>query len=157
MCAVEQRLFLRTGSIHVAETPALVTTIAGSSVVVFLWSQRAAGICHFVLPRGGDTMSPRYGNYALPLLAERLSSLGATDLVAGVFGGSDTLGSRNVAEAMDFLSRRRIPVIRRDVGGSEARKLTFRTSDASTVVTKITDDSRQLVKNGGPSGLPKTR
>jgi chemotaxis protein CheD len=67
-------------------------------------------------------------------------------LVCCVFGGASIfpvagkgpqLGSRNVAEAMEFLDARKIAVLRSDVGGSQGRKLTFRTADGTTLVRKM--------------------
>jgi len=135
----EDRIYLHQGSIHVATSPALISTIVGSSVAVCLWSPAAAGVSHFVLPRGGHDNSARYGNRALPALVDEMVRRGAlsAELLAAVFGGAGELGQQNVREAMQFLSRVRIPVIRRDVSGHAARKLAFRTFDGSTIVRKL--------------------
>ncbi len=146
--AAEERVYLYPGSLWAGEQPAVVTTVLGSCVSVCLWSDDIAGINHFILPRGGTSPSARYGNHALPMLLQRVVELGAdaTKLFAAIFGGSSVLGGahheqslgmRNVIEAREFLERYDIPVIRADVGGSEGRKLTFRTIDGTTFVRKL--------------------
>jgi chemotaxis protein CheD len=132
----------------VADTPAVVTTILGSCVSVCLWSESVAGISHFILPRGGNQPSGRYGSHALPMLLEKVIAAGATksDLVAAVFGGASVLGDSpgeaflgrsNVDKARDFLRTHEIPLIRQDVGGVKGRKLVFRTINATTIVRTL--------------------
>jgi chemotaxis protein CheD len=146
----EERVYLYPGGIWVSDAPALITTVLGSCVAVCLWSDTLAGINHFILPRGGSSPSPRYGNHALSILLERLIGRGAAkdDLYAAVFGGASVLGNgdsngepslgrRNVIEAREFLARHDIPVIREDVGGHEGRKLTFHSVDGTTIVRKL--------------------
>ncbi len=93
----EERIYLYPGGIWVSDAPALITTILGSCVAVCLWSDTMAGINHFILPRGGSSPSPRYGNHALSMLLERLIEHGAVkdDLYAAVFGGASVLGNGN--------------------------------------------------------------
>jgi chemotaxis protein CheD len=137
---VEQRVQLRPGHIFASRQPAVVTAIVSSSVVVCLWGRGASGATHFLLPRGGRQRSARYGNHALPMLLERVRDLDTTpsSIFASVFGGAGVdLGRWNLEEAMEFLSRQQIPVIRSDAGLDHARKLTLRTHDGSSVVRKI--------------------
>ncbi len=137
---VEESLHLQAGAVYATGTPAQITTILGSSVAVCLWSPAAAGMAHFILPRGGSERSARYADHAMPMLLEQLRALGTTslDVVAAVFGGAfGSLGQRNAERAIEMLSRAEIPVIRRDDGGDAARKLTFRTADGSMSVRKI--------------------
>lgn len=145
----EERVYLYPGTLWLAERPALITTVLGSCVSVCVWSDRYAGMNHYILPRGGSDRSPRYGNHALDLLFEGLLARGAKagDLVAAIFGGASvlgpmaspetSLGRRNVVTARQFLADHDIPVVREDVGGEEGRKLVFRTIDGSTVVRTL--------------------
>lgn len=146
--AAEERVYLYPGALWAGEQPSVITTVLGSCVAVCLWSDSIAGINHFILPRGGSSPSAKYGNHALPMLLERVLELGASveTLFAAVFGGASvlggaegaqSLGSRNVIEARQFLEGHGIPVIRTDVGGEEGRKLTFRTIDGTTFVRKL--------------------
>lgn len=144
----EERVYLYPGSLWAGDHPAVITTVLGSCVSVCLWSDRIAGINHYLLPRGGTSASARYGSDALPMLLQRVVELGAkpATLFAAVFGGASlfsnggaepSLGSRNVIEAREFLTRHGIPVIREDAGGREGRKLTFRTIDGTTLVRRL--------------------
>lgn len=147
---LERRVYLYPGGLWAEPAAAVVTTVLGSCVSVCLWdpSTTLGGINHFLLPRGGAAPTPRYGNHALPMLLERVLQLGAhrDTLLAYVFGGASVLkgpgdgsrlGSRNVAEALEFLRNEDIAVLRQDVGGNEGRKLTFRITDGSTHVRKL--------------------
>jgi chemotaxis protein CheD len=147
---VERRVYLYPGGLWAEASAAVITTVLGSCVSVCLWDPHTAlgGINHFILPRGGASPSARYGNHALPMLLERVLQLGAQreTLLACVFGGASVLtgpgegprlGSRNVAEALEFLRKEDMAVLRQDVGGNEGRKLTFRTADGGTLVRKL--------------------
>ena len=143
----EERVYVQPGSLYVADRPTLINTVLGSSVSVCLWSPTVAGLNHFILPIGGVQVSARYGKHALPMLLEKMIECGANvrEMLAAVFGGASldnlgadaTLGRRNIHVAQEFLFRHDIPVIRHDVGGDEARKLTFRTVDGSTIVRRL--------------------
>ena len=146
--SVEERVYVQPVSLYVTHNPTLINTVLGSSVSVCLWSPSVAGMNHFILPRGGSEVSPRYGKHALQMLLDGMHRLGAVtdDIIAAIFGGASllgqsgpegTLGQRNVNEAHDFLARYDIPLVRYDVGGHEGRKLTFRTLDGSTIVRKL--------------------
>lgn len=147
---LERRVYLYPGGLWAEASAAVITTVLGSCVSVCLWDPGTAlgGINHFILPRGGAAVSARYGNHALPMLLERVLTLGARreTLIACVFGGASVLagesngprlGSRNIAEALDFLKAHDIAVLRQDVGGREGRKLTFRTADGETLIRKL--------------------
>jgi len=152
---LERRIYLHPGSLWADASAGVITTVLGSCVSVCLWDPQTAlgGINHFILPQGGGASSARYGNHALPLLLDRVLDLGAhpETLLACVFGGASvmaveavspavavpTLGSRNVAEAFDFLERNGIAVLRHDVEGRQGRKLTFRTADGTTLIRKL--------------------
>lgn len=146
----ERRVYLHPGGLWAEPFDAVITTVLGSCVSVCLWDPHTTlgGMNHFVLPHGGAVVSPRYGNHALAMLLARMLELGARreTLLACVFGGASvlpgqaappTLGSRNVAEAFDFLARHEIAVLRHDVEGEQGRKLTFRTADGTTHVRKL--------------------
>lgn len=124
----EDRIYVNAGSFQAAQTPTVMTTVLSSSVAVCLWSDVAAGLNHFVLPQGTAATLNKF--------LEKILDYGSVkrDIIAAIFGGASILGQRNVAAAREFLRRHDIPVVREDVGGSHARKLTFRTVDGSTIV-----------------------
>jgi len=146
----ERRIYLHPGGLWVEPFAGVITTVLGSCVSACLWDPQTAlgGINHFILPHGGAVASARYGNHALSMLLERVIEIGAhrETLLACVFGGASVipgegkgprLGSRNVAEAFEFLQRNDIAVLRHDVEGRQGRKLTFRTSDGTTLIRKL--------------------
>jgi chemotaxis protein CheD len=146
----ERRVYLHPGALWAEPFPGIITTVLGSCVAVCLWDPHTAlgGINHYILPHGGTAVSARYGNHALPMLLARVLEIGAQreTLLACVFGGASvmpgvvtgpTLGSRNAAEAFDFLEHSGIAVLRHDVEGQQGRKLTFRTADGTTLIRKL--------------------
>jgi chemotaxis protein CheD len=146
----ECRVYLHPGALWAEPFAGAITTVLGSCVSVCLWDPQTAlgGINHFILPHGGATPSARYGNHAMTMLLARVLEIGAQreTLLGCVFGGASmlpgeatgpTLGSRNVAEAFEFLERNEIAVLRHDVEGRQGRKLTFRTADGSTLIRKL--------------------
>ena len=147
---LERRVYLHPGALWAEPFPGIITTVLGSCVAVCLWDPHTAvgGINHYILPHGGAEVSARYANHALPMLLDRVLEIGAQreTLLACVFGGAavlpgtvtgPTLGSRNVAEAFEFLERAEIAVLRHDVEGQQGRKLIFRTADGSTLIRKL--------------------
>ena len=147
---LERRFYLYPGGIWVQNVAGVITTILGSCVSVCLWDPLAGigGINHFVLPHGGSIRDARYADHSLPTLLDKVCALPVRreHFVAAVFGGASVLagaagvpklGARNVDAAREFLRRAGIAIVREDVGGSQGRKLTFRTADGSTVVRKI--------------------
>ena len=147
---MERRVYLHPGGFWCEPSPAAITTVLGSCVSVCLWDPQTAlgGVNHYILPRGGAAVSARYGNHAMSMLLDRVLEIGARreTLLACVFGGASlmpgegkgpALGSRNVAEAFEFLERNDIAVLRHDVEGRQGRKLTFRTVDGTTLIRKL--------------------
>lgn len=147
---MERRVYLHPGGLWAESFPGVITTVLGSCVSVCLWDPQTTlgGMNHFILPHGGAAVSARYGNHALSMLLARVLENGAhrETLLACVFGGASvmsgepagpSLGSRNVAEAFEFLQRNEIAVLRHDVEGGQGRKLTFRTTDGTTLIRKL--------------------
>ncbi|HEX6087227.1 MAG TPA: chemotaxis protein CheD [Thermoanaerobaculia bacterium] len=147
---LERRVYLHPGGLWAEPFPGVITTVLGSCVSVCLWDPHTTlgGINHFILPHGGAVPSARYGNHAMAMLLARVLELGARreTLLGCVFGGASvlpgapigpTLGSRNVAEAFEFLERNSIAVLRHDVEGAQGRKLVFRTADGTTLIRKL--------------------
>lgn len=148
------RHFLYPGQIFVSREPAIITTILGSCAALCLWDRRTriGGMNHYLLPEGNETGPNRlrYGNVANPELLNHLLALGCEikNLQAKVFGGSSSLaanpvqsvGSRNVSLAEEFLRGAGIRLVAKDVSGKHGRKLIFHTQDG---VTSIRDFSGQ--------------
>jgi len=143
--------FLTPGTLFCSSKAAIVTTVLGSCVAVCLidTGKRAAGINHFVLPyspAGEDGL--RYGDIALDRLLERMVRFGCDtrSLRAKVFGGAavlpfgeakDTVGTKNVGVAIDWLKHHAIPVTARRTGGKNGLLIRFNTGSGSVMVRKI--------------------
>lgn len=140
-----QRYFLLPGEIAYATERTIISTLLGSCVSVCLYdrTRQFGGLNHYMLPaqgEGGARLSKgKYGVYAIPKLFEMAEKAGSrrTDLVASVFGGghvSGHLGSvadtglynipdRNTVTAETILKEMGVKVVKRDTGGTSARKI----------------------------------
>ena len=145
------QVFLTPGTLYCSARPAVITTVLGSCVAVCLVDRqhRAAAMNHFVLPNnpsGEDSL--RYGDVALDRLLDRMGRLGCDlgDLRAKVFGGAavlpfgetgDTVGTRNVQIAIDWLRSRAIPVVARRTGGKNGLLVRFDAGSGRVLVRRI--------------------
>jgi chemotaxis protein CheD len=140
--------FLYPGQMIVSREPVVITTILGSCAAVCLWDSHKGigGMNHYLLPEGSED-SPnrlRYGNIANPALLKEILALGCDvrNLRAKVFGGSSafaanpsqSVGTRNVQLAEEFLRKANIPVVSKDVSGKHGRRLVFHTEDGVTLI-----------------------
>ncbi len=144
----EIRHFLYPGQLFVTHDPIIISTILGSCAAVCLWDthKKAGGMNHYLLPEGLNEGPNRlrYGNVANPELLKRVLALGCETrhLQAKIFGGSSafsadptqSVGSRNVELAEDFLRSAGIPVVERDISGKRGRRLAFQVFDGVTTI-----------------------
>ena len=149
-----KRVTIHVGEIYVGDSPAVVDTLLGSCVSVCLTDRKAGvgGMNHILLPGkaqlGDFDDAARYGINAMELLIGKAQSMGADrrSLEAKVFGGGNILkelemrfnpGLRNSTLALDFLRLEGIPVIGRDVGGVNARRIYMRTDTGEVFLKRI--------------------
>ena len=146
--ADEARHFLYPGQVFVTREPIAISTILGSCAAICLWDRhkKAGGMNHYLLPEGlGEGPNRlRYGNVANPELLKQVIALGCEirHLQAKIFGGScafgnnplQSLGTRNVQLAEDFLRAAGIPVWEKEVSGKHGRRLVFQISDGVTTI-----------------------
>lgn len=146
--ADEARHFLYPGQVFVTRDPITITTILGSCAAICLWDRhkKAGGMNHYLLPEGvaEGPNRLRYGNVANPELLRQVLALGCEvrHLQAKIFGGScafgnnplQSLGTRNVQLAEDFLRAAGIPVMEKEVSGKHGRRLVFHISDGVTTI-----------------------
>jgi chemotaxis protein CheD len=144
----EPRHFLYPGQVFATREPIVISTILGSCAAVCLWDRhkKAGGMNHYLLPDGGDDGANRlrYGNNANAELLKQVMALGCEirNMQAKIFGGScafganpsQSLGTRNVQLAEDFLRSAGIHVVERDVSGKRGRRLVFQISDGVTTI-----------------------
>ncbi len=128
------------GEYYVTNRDMLIVTVLGSCVAACIRDPlfNVAGMNHFMLPEGPAdggiaSASARYGSFAMELLINQLLKLGArrNALEAKVFGGGNVLralSAGNVAErnaqfVIAYLETEKIPVVARDLGGTQPRKV----------------------------------
>ena len=137
----EKRIFLLPGEIAVSRQPAVLATLLGSCVAICLFNRalRAGGMNHYMLP-SGDALESRgkYGDYASNKLIEMMLKLdpNVRNLTAQVYGGGAVvghlsagvgIGEKNIAVAYEMLEGHGITIIKRDVGGTNGRRIFFNT------------------------------
>jgi chemotaxis protein CheD len=143
-------VYLLPGGLHCAAEPTLVTTVLGSCVAVCLIDRARGlgGINHFLLPRGSDQSSLRYGDVAIDHLVDGLMALGAkfATLEAKIFGGAAVLqlsqsdfnvGLQNIDVALERLEHHRIPIIASRIGGTTGLAIRLFTKSGRVLVRQI--------------------
>lgn len=149
--APQKSHYLFPGELFAQREPHLVSTVLGSCISVCFWDPVAGvgGINHFLLPlwNGEGLPTPKYGNVAIPRLWEKMISLGCSParIQAKVFGGSAmwnategllAVGVRNIELADHMLREMGVPVISKDVGGTQSRKIIFNTADGAVMLRR---------------------
>jgi len=140
-----QQAYLLPGQLHVSAAPCQIRTILGSCVAICIWDsqQCAGGMNHILLPAssGGHPATPRFADVATRTLLDKLQALGCrrSHLQAKIFGGASmfqkqdrhavSLGTQNVAAALDLMKDAGIAVIVQETGGIRGRKIIFNTDD----------------------------
>lgn len=140
-----QRVYLLPGQLHASAEPCRITTILGSCVAICLFdaTRLAGGMNHFLLPisKSAEPASLRYADHATVTLLERMMAIGCRleNMTAKIFGGAalfqsagqyrDSLGAKNVAAAIQMLRNADIPIVARETGGMQGRKVIFDTEE----------------------------
>jgi chemotaxis protein CheD len=151
--SAEAQIYLAPGQLHAAGAPTLITTVAGSGVVVCLWDpeRRIGGACHYLLPHytGLEAVSTRFGNVAISQLLQRLQALGcpSAGLRAKIFGGArpaivpsgtkSSLGQQNIAMARLMLAAEGIVPDAEEAGGRQGLKINFHVPDGAAQITSL--------------------
>lgn len=118
----------------------IISTLLGSCVAVCLSDDfnSVYGMNHFMLPtrvrESNNVYSGKYGEDAMELLITEMEKRGAriNYMTAKVFGGGQVAGTThsnvaraNIRLAIQFLKKKGIPIIARDVGGKHGRQIYF--------------------------------
>lgn len=144
-------VFLSPGEVHCSGDEAVVSTILGSCVAVCLWDKhkRLGGMNHFLLPRHGiSPPTTRYGDVAFASLLAEIQRMGAKlgDVRAKLFGGAavlpfgnhaETVGTQNVAVALEALRQHQIPLLARRTGGQRGLFIRFHTAIGRVMVREL--------------------
>ncbi len=154
-------IFLKPGELYIGDQPGIVTTVLGSCVSVTLYSprNRTAAICHGMMPRWGEPercKGPhaerfKYVDYAVRYMMEAFRSFGIKpcEIEVKLFGGANLLssaddggqhvsiGRQNVSTALEVMNEEGWIIARRDVGGTQGRKLHFYLHTGEVFVKKL--------------------
>ena len=145
--------FLYPEQLVVYKKPTNITTVLGSCVSVCLWDSKLnyGGMNHYLLPlwKVQGLRTPKFGNVAIELLIEKMIQNGSSsrDLVAKVFGGAKILGSsgssvfnigkKNGEIAIEILTRFKIRIAAKSIGGINGRKILFKTNTGEVFMKYI--------------------
>ncbi|MBI3793235.1 MAG: response regulator [Nitrospinae bacterium] len=136
-----KRIFLLPGELAVSRQPAELATLLGSCVAICLFNTqiKAGGMNHYMLPSGtNEDMKGKYGDYSTRKLMEMMQRLDPNprNLVAQVYGGGAVvghlntgvgIGEKNIEIALRMLADFGVTVTKKDVGGTNGRKIFFNT------------------------------
>ena len=170
------RISIHVGDCHACGRGAIIETLLGSCVAVCLIDpvEKIGGMNHILLPGEAcigrcDAVS-RYAVNAMELLINKMMSLGASRnrLKAKVFGGAHVIpciseengvGKRNAGFVLQFLQVESIPILSRDVGGRNTRRIYFRTDTGEVFLKRISFNKQQSVGilRAGDSGTHTKR
>ena len=155
---------IHIGEFVASREPMVITTFLGSCVAVCLFDQekKIGGMNHILVPGKASfrdfNVEARFGINAMELLINALMKLGASRacLKAKVFGGAqvipsdsgrETMGRKNADFVLEFLDRENIPVVCKDLGGLESRRIYFHTDTAQVFLKRgQTLSSRRLAQ-----------
>jgi chemotaxis protein CheD len=146
------------GEMSVAQNGESLCTLLGSCVGLALYDRREkiGGLAHIVLPNAnGKTDRPgKFVDTAIPALIEAMTRLTNHELqlTAKIAGGASmfensiaaNIGDQNVAACEQLLDEMRIPVIARDCGGCQGRRMSLRTGDGSVLIKIVGKEEIRL-------------
>lgn len=134
----ERITLLQGQALATADAGIEYTTVLGSCVASCLFDPQAqvGGMNHFLLaePPRGAGIDEHYGVYLMEVLINAMLKLGASRgrMRAHLYGGANMhaamarIGSMNAEFARRFLIQEGIPLVREDLGGTNARRVDFR-------------------------------
>lgn len=136
------RITVMQGQALVSAGPRVeLSTVLGSCVATCLFDPEIAlgGMNHFLLAEPPESQKANgfdehYGVYLMEVLINQMLAHGASKqrLRAHLYGGANLrsgmvrIGTANADFAQQFLLRERIPLIKSDLGGTQARRVEFR-------------------------------
>jgi chemotaxis protein CheD len=154
-----KKISIHIGGCHASNQPVVIETLLGSCVAVCLHDpiERVGGMNHILLPGRADFSKfdavSRYGVNAIELLINKIMALGGRrqSLTAKVFGGAHVvpciskvngMGRRNAGFALEFLKFEGIPVLSKDLGGDQARRIYLHTDTGEVLLKRISFTSK---------------
>lgn len=157
---------LHPGDFASSKDDMVLCTVLGSCIAVVLYDQRLemGGMNHFMLPELTNKRaffsdeSGKYGMFAMELLINDMIKRGSRkeNWVAKVFGGGHVLHGtgasgmvsrvpeNNIEFAEAYLENEKIPIVSRDTGGNQGRKIYLYTTTGKVLLKRL---ESQLIKN----------
>ncbi|MEN3046833.1 MAG: chemotaxis protein CheD [Candidatus Hydrothermales bacterium] len=153
---MEIEIFVGIGEGRVLKGDGILKAIGiGSCIVIILFDEqnKIGGLVHAMLPspkRPEDNVPTyRYVTRAIPQMLKEMEHMGAKkeNIEAYIVGGATifespilsspwSIGSRNVLEARNILTRLMIKIVKEEVGGSEGRSVFFNVKEGKIIVKK---------------------
>ena len=147
----EEKISIGIGEFAVVTKPCVLESIGlGSCVGICIWDKNKGigGLAHIMLgcaeERTGNLM--RFADKAIDAMIDKMISKGAhtNDMVAKIFGGASlfhstgfSIGKDNTVAVKKELSKRKIRIIAKDLGGTHGRSIWFDTKTGNVVVGMV--------------------
>lgn len=159
--------------VSVRLTDTLIAYGLGACVCACLYDYtlKVAGMANIALPDSAasgmteavcEKYTGRYADTALSLLLEEMRRAGVAtcNVRAAIVGGSHVLGApkgailpdclqigrRNINAVTAFLNDRGIPILGKEIGGSQGRTVVLRACDGSVIVKKSASDAHVVAR-----------
>ncbi len=127
--------FLQPGYIFFSKEHYIIETILGSCVSICLWDEvlKIGGMNHYIYAFSSEKQNAKYGKYSINYLIKMMKEEGCKNenIKAFVAGGarndelSPVVGEENIKIALEILSRNKINILIKDIGGNRGRKIKF--------------------------------
>ena len=134
-----------------------MTTVLGSCIAACLYDpvQKVGGMNHFLLPEAKNSQanSVKYGAFLMELLVNELLKSGAVKsrLRAKLYGGGKMnqsfgdVGQRNIEFGRRYLHNENILIEFEDVGGAQARRISFSPTSGQVEMKVTASDSSMTI------------
>ena len=159
---MKENVKIHIGEIYTSAEPTVIETILGSCVSVCLFDpvKKTGGMNHILLPGKADLEkfddTTRYGINAMEVLINSMMKLGSRrkNILSKIFGGAHIIksidmhmspGPKNVRFVEDFLQLEEIPIISRNTGGNNGRKIFFHTHTGDVILKTLANPSFEAV------------
>ncbi len=153
--AQPDKIYLKPGELIIMDEPMIVTTVLGSCISVTMLHPPTgtAAICHAMMPKDHGSVSFKYADTSVHHMVKCFvhRKIRLENIQVKLFGGADmfksddsiahniTVGRQNIAVALGCLKEYGLIPAAFDVGGSQGRKLIFRTDTGIVFLKKKHD------------------
>lgn len=149
---------IRMGELAVASDAEELRTLLGSCIGLALYDRRRklGGLSHIVLPHArGQTDRPgKFADTAIPALIKELQKMGGGELKlsAKMAGGASmftttvaaNIGRQNIEACERLLDEFGIPIVARDCGGEQGRRMTLNTANGKVMIEIVGQEPFEL-------------